>query len=152
MTAIESNPLARECQVFADYLTSVTPDAYVLEKYREAHRKAQSYIPSGPFDQFLLNFATTSTSLTALADSYACLLARGSSLRKKLILLLAILESCPPTHGFVDSVDGHGQPLLYLMILQRGVLFVLRFLLAVVVLLPFHVALGLAGRILKGNR
>jgi NADH dehydrogenase len=151
MTLVESNRLERECRVFAAYLASPEPGDYILEKYRDAHRKTRSFAASGPFDRFLLSFAKANPALTPLADSYACLLARGSALRKKLILLLAILECCPPEHGFVDSVDAGGKALLYLRSLQKGLLFALRFFLAALLLVPFHIVLALAGRISKRN-
>jgi hypothetical protein len=152
MTLAEVDRLARECEVFGSYLTGSKPQAYALEKYFEAHRKVASYTVSDQFDRFLLRFATTGSVFTKLADSYARLFAPASIFRRKLILLLAILESSSPAHRFLDSVNGNSKPLLFLQILQKGLLFVLSFLSAAIVLLPFHLLLGLAGRSVKGGR
>lgn len=152
MTPGESNALARECEVFCGYLTGVKPNAYVQGKYSAAHGAIHRFQGKGRFDQFLLNFATRSPALARLGDTYASLAARGSSLRRKLVLLVAILESCPPERGFRETVDATSQPLLYLKTAGRGALFLLRLLLSVIVLLPFHLALGAAGIIREGSR
>jgi hypothetical protein len=151
MTLAEVDRLGRECEVFASYLTGLKPQTYVLERYSDAHRKVASYTACGQFDRFLLRFANAGPVCTKLADSYARLFAPASTLRKKLILLLAILESSSPAHRFLDSVDGNSKPLLLLRILQKGLLFVLSFLSACIVLLPFRLALALGGRRVKGD-
>ncbi len=152
MTLAEGNRLSHECEVFCSYLTGSKPKTYVLEKYLDAHQKVASYTASAHFDRFLLRFATTGFVFTKLADSYACLLAPASTLRKKLILLLAILESSSPAYRFLDSVDVSNKPVLFLRILQKGLLFVLSIVLAAIVLLPFQFALGLGERSAKGGR
>ncbi len=142
MKSAASSPLERECEVFCQYLAGIRPDAYVRGKYEEAHRVARDYEGGGPFDRLLLGLASNGPVFASFADSYASLLARRSLLRRKLILLLAILESCAPARGFQDSPDGGPLPALYLRIAGRGVNFLLRFLVSAVVLLPLQTVRG----------
>jgi hypothetical protein len=70
------------------------------------------------------------------------LFARRSALRRKLILLLAILESCAPERGFLDAVEPTPLVLVALRLVGRGALFVIRLLAAALVFLPLQLALG----------
>jgi len=146
MTPVESQRLRRECTVFSDYLIGWKPNRYVLEKYCDAHQKTANYTPYSRFDRVLVRFAQTGRVTTKLADSYARWLIPASVLRKKLILLLAILETSSPAYRLVDSVTANNKPWFVLKAMQKGLLFVLSFLLAAIVLLPVHVALGVGER------
>jgi hypothetical protein len=138
----DSARLRRECEVFCRYLIGRSPSDYILEKYCEAHARSPEYVSTGGFDDALLNFATRGPALARLADSYACLFARYSAFRRKLILLFSILESASPQHGFSDAVDGSSQPVLFVKIALRGALYALRFVLACALFVPMRLALG----------
>ncbi len=142
MMPVESSALERECRAFCRYLTGRLPDGYVLEKYAEAHRVARDYSGGSRFDHLLVNIAAGGPVRANFADSYAGLFARRSLLRRKLILLLAILESCAPARGFLDAIEPISSVLLYLRLLARGALFLVRVLAAAVFLFPLQVALG----------
>ncbi len=142
MTAIDSARLRRECEVFCRYLIRRAPSDYILEKYVEAHSRSSDYSSTGAFDHALLNFAARGPAFARLADSYACLFARYSAFRRKLILLFSILESASPQHGFSDAVDGSAQPVLFLKIAFRGVLFAFRLAVACVLFVPARLVLG----------
>ncbi|MBI3661798.1 MAG: hypothetical protein HY234_01930 [Acidobacteria bacterium] len=142
MMPADAARLRRECEVFCRYLIGRAPGAYILEKYCEAHERSAEYSSPAAFDRVLLSFASRGPSFARLADSYACLFARYSSLRRKLILLFSILESASAQHGFSDAVDGSGQPVLFVKIVFRGVLFALRLALACVLFLPLRLVLG----------
>jgi hypothetical protein len=43
-----------------------------------------------------------------LADSYASVFRKNSTVRKKLVLTLALLECAPPSFETLDRVDGGG--------------------------------------------
>lgn len=142
MSAAGPQILARECQVFSRYLVARPPDAYVLDKYIEAHRVARDYTGGSRFDRALLNLARSGALGASFADSYACLFARRSLLRRKLILLLAILESSAPARGFLDAIEPVPRALLLSRLLGRGVLFLMRVAVAAPFLLPLQAALG----------
>ena len=134
--------LRRECDVFCRYLIGRSVGDYIFEKYCDAHVRSSEYAVGGAFDGALLNFAARGPAFSRFADSYACLFARYSAFRRKLILLFSILESASPQHGFSDAVDGNSRPVLFVKIAFRGVLFALRLALACLLLIPMRLALG----------
>jgi hypothetical protein len=142
MTPTDTARLHRECEVFCRYLIRRAPSAYILDKYSEAHARAAEYSSAGAFDTALLHFAARGPPFARFADSCACLFARYSAFRRKLILLFSILESAAAQHGFSDAVDGSSQPILFLMIASRGVLYAMRLVLACLLFIPMRLALG----------
>ena len=98
--------VAEECQVFCRYLSDRPPPAEVLSAYRRAHQCGVVAVDAAwpPIDAALLWMARLGPSLTRAADAYAVTFAKSSLLRRKLVLLLAILESCGSTIGAVDTV------------------------------------------------
>src|SRR5262249_34755461 len=88
--------LNKECEAFSFYLTRQYPNTYVRAKYLAAHQvhpDLQSGYRNNFFDRFLLAISVKSVPLAKMADSYASIFSRGCLLRKKIVLLLAILES-----------------------------------------------------------
>jgi hypothetical protein len=143
MTTAENEALARECEVFSRYLLGAAPNDYVRGKYLDAHERDPNYSAHSRFGRVLLGFAARGPGCARLADSYACLLARKSTLRKKLILLAAIFETCAPFQEVFDSTDAGGQGILIARLAGRGVLFALYLLVALALFAPVHVLQGL---------
>lgn len=104
--ATRAPDVAEECQVFCRYLSDRPPPAEVLSAYQRAHRCGVVEVEAAelPIDAALLWIARLGPSLTRAADAYAVTFAKSSLLRRKLVLLLAILESCGSTSGAVDTV------------------------------------------------
>ena len=152
MTPRDTARLRRECEVFCRYLVRRTPGDYILQKYCEAHERSADFSSAGGFDGALLGFAVRGPSFARFADSYACLFARYSSLRRKLTLLFAILESSAAQHGFSGAVDGSARPILFVKIAFRGGLFALRLALACLLFVPLRLALrGSPAAVRKGH-
>jgi hypothetical protein len=139
---LSDEALDRECAVFCRYLIGQQPNEYVKEKYRAGHR-AGSLWNGGECsaDAFLVKVAGIAPWITKLVDSYARVFRPSSTVRKKLVLLLAILESCAPTHAYLDAVDSGAVPLLFLRLICRCVIFVLVLTLGVLLLFPVELAL-----------
>jgi len=132
--------LDRECRVFFHYLCDLEADPYIVAKYCEAHHKVPVYTPSSGFDQLLVQFAAMRSSFTRMADSYARFFAPRSTLRKKLILLVAILESSPRGSAFLDTVDTENKLLVTVRLLLQGVRFVATLAVGTALLFPCHLA------------
>jgi hypothetical protein len=141
MTTADRARLEAECRVFAAYLAA-RPDDYVLEKYAEAHARTRHFEALSRFDRLLVRLASLGTLAARLADSYACLAARRSALRRKLILLVGILESLPPERGLREEVDSRSRLLLAVLLAARGLLFAVCLALALAPLALLHFALG----------
>jgi NADH dehydrogenase len=101
-----------ECRVFVRYLLGADADTYVTEKYAAANA-ALALSPVSRFDSALLTFARLGPLCTRLADSYAGLFFRTAALRKRLVLLVAILETHAPFHQTIDRTVGGSRPLLF---------------------------------------
>lgn len=148
MPDMETTPqmLDRECTLFTNYLIRQDPTPYVLAKYRQAHRAgAKLYqIQVGPFDRLLLELSQSHLAATLLVDAYATLFFRNSLVRKKMVLLLAILESCAPTFALFEETDPGGASVFVLGFLRDGLVFALVAAVASVILLPLHLGFGLS--------
>lgn len=97
-------PLERECGIFARHLVGIEPGDYVVLKYVEAHRTSPRLARGNALDQVLLRFASISPFLVRFPDAYARWFMPQAVLRKKLVLLLAILETSAPSYRTVDAV------------------------------------------------
>jgi hypothetical protein len=97
--------LDRECDVFCRYLTGRPATAYVREKYRAFHQapEAAEELQPGTFDGTLVAAARLHPTATRLADAYAAFARPGGTLRKKLVLLVAVLEACAPDALRIDE-------------------------------------------------
>ena len=135
---------ARECDVFCRYLVGRSATLFVAGKYAEAHSCDPRYCAASSFDSFLLGVASLSPQFAQWSDSYACVAARTSLLRRKLILLIAILESCSPEQGFDEQVQDTLAASVIVRIGWRGLLFVARFLLAALFFAPIHFGLSVS--------
>ncbi|MFQ5689204.1 MAG: hypothetical protein ACE5HQ_02905 [Gemmatimonadota bacterium] len=81
------------------YLLGRPPDPYVLAAYVRAHARSPrlSATSGGRRDRQLVGIARRAPWLARVADSYARVFAPGSLLRRKLTVLLAVLESAAPS-------------------------------------------------------
>ena len=140
--ALPDNALDRECAVFCRYLIGQEPNKYVQEKYRAAHQ--QGSLQNGGecnADAFLVKVAAIGAWSTKIIDAYTRVFRPFSTVRKKLVLLLAILESCAPTHRCLDDVDAGSSPLLFLRFFYRCVIFVLVVMIGVLLVFPAELML-----------
>ena len=98
--------LERECRTFTRYLVRRDPTPYVTGKYCDAH-VASAAFTGDRFDHRLTAVARLHPIVTFIADAYARFFVPRGGFRKKLILLLAILETCPPFYRAMEqAADG----------------------------------------------
>ena len=137
---IDFSTLKQECQLFTRYLIDESPHAYVQNKYHEAHRVSDMFhtFEANSFDALLLKIAIIHPFTTKLVDTYASFFARQSVVRKKIILLLAILESCNPTYAHFDKPASGNLATLGLKTIQHGVIFGFTMVMALICLLPLN--------------
>jgi hypothetical protein len=145
--------LERECEVFARYLVGRPPSAYVRRNYLAGHDAGVlDRAERGVLDAVLVRVAAGGPTAARVADAYARVFDRGAVLRRKLVLLLAILESSPPTHAEFVPAGAVGR----LRVLSRLAGAVAGFLAALgagaLVFLPIHVALGLREALRRARR
>jgi nucleoside-diphosphate-sugar epimerase len=135
--------LDRECRLFCRYLVGQQPTRYVVEKYRDGNERCLAADGSNPsrFDVALVRIAGKSRLFTKLVDSYTSVFFKGALAKKKLVLLLAILESSPPTDRYLDSVDSPNKLGIYFKMGLRGMVFVLALVLSAAAFLPLRIVL-----------
>jgi len=112
--------LDRECEVLATHLIGASPDAYVKRKYADAHQVLPELSPDDPFDRRLLRFARVHRLFARIADAYARIFAPASTLRKKLVVLLAIAETSAPASRLVDDPIGGSRSWVLARLVARG--------------------------------
>lgn len=137
--------LDAECRVFTQYLAGQPATDYVLEKYRAAHAATPQLRSRGGSDDVLVGFARRGTLFAKLADSHAALFAPASQLRKKLVLLVAILETCPPYFRTMDAPIGGSPVPAIVRLVGTGLVSVTSLALGSIVLVPLRVFGGRKG-------
>ena len=144
--------ITQECLVFCRYLSGVSPDNYILKKYHDANKingEDISVIRKHILKSILITLARIHPLFTQIVDTYAVFLFKNAIIRKKLVLLLAILESCPPKKYKFDSIDQHSRFVLSLIILRKLLTFTLVLCFAIVILLPLHIITDMMPKVLS---
>jgi hypothetical protein len=139
--AASESSIKQECERFTQYLLDGPVYPYAVRKYVQAHQVCDDFSTGDAFDLFLVRAARVHWVVTKAADGYARFFAPRTLLRKKLVLLLAILETSSPSSRFLESAVIMPLPLLLLRLAVRGLLSTLSFTAAVVVFLPAQLIL-----------
>jgi len=97
-----------ECCALSRYLAGIDPDDAVIIAYgRGLHSDA--YLDAerdSRLDRLLLASAARSPRLAGLADAYARFASPAGPLRRRLVLLIAILESTAPSYEAFEPAAG----------------------------------------------
>ncbi len=102
MTA-DSEHLERECRTFTRLLSGMPASPYVIIKYIDAHGVHPALDDAAGFERTLIHAASAGPFAARLADAYARRAMPRGVLRKKLVLLLAILETSRGFHREIDA-------------------------------------------------
>lgn len=136
----------RECLVFTRYLTGRDPDGYVIEQYVRMQQAVLSNEAAAlPVDHALLAWASAGTYRARIADAYARLFRPRGLLRRKLILLFAILENSHAFHRDFTSGGSGSRTLAVLRIGTSVLTFAAALVLGVLVFAPRQLLSGAAG-------
>jgi hypothetical protein len=141
------NALERECDVFCRYLGGQKAPEKLFAKYREAHEAGVVAIEgaSTRFDRALVGCARFGTFPTRLADAHARLFRNGGLLRRKLVLVLALLETHADTVARVDAPTVAGPVAFVVETTLRLAVFAALAALGLVVFVPLRIACSLGG-------
>jgi hypothetical protein len=152
---MQPEKLRAECQTFAQYLIGQQPSAYVVSKYLQAHMVTPELNETRhQFDAFLLEATSAWPHLLCLVDPYSSAFAKTALVRKKLILLLSILETSSPSHEVFDAPDRGGKYGAAAALLCQGVLSMSGLCLAAVLFPPLYLGYRLnrlAGQVTRGS-
>lgn len=136
--------IERECRVFTIYLLGLEPDDFIRGKYAQAFGPGQRLngLTETAFDRLLGRLAAIHPLITQGIDSYARIFFPQSLVRRKLVLVLAILETWGPTTVKTDYVDESSRIGLVLRIMARMIASGLLLVLTTLALGPVHLMLG----------
>lgn len=88
--------LRRECARMSRYLTGEDPDPYVAERYVDARRRRpELFAPAGDLDHALAQGAAIDWIPLRAMDACGRFVAPACAVRRRLVLLGAVLESAP---------------------------------------------------------
>ena len=129
--------------MFSRYLAGVEATPYLVEAYTRGHRHLPA-LKAEPdaLDQLLLRFARGAPWRARLADAYARRARPTGILRQKLVLQLAVLESSPPAHAWINSADVGPVTIVLARTAWAVGLSVLSLAAAIVIIGPLHLLAG----------
>jgi nucleoside-diphosphate-sugar epimerase len=145
-TVCSDADLEKEFKTFSNYLIGYEPDGYIKSRYVRGHRITEMDRNGGSFDLLLVRMANRSKLLARLADTYTSGFYKNALLRKKLFLLLAILESCGSTYRHIDTVNERSVIALYVKVVQKAAVFFLTLILSGIIFVPLKFLTSLLSR------
>ena len=110
--------LRDEARRLAHYLIGVAPSEELVERYARAH--AEVLRPPTPADRAVLAFVRAHPWSLPLLDAGTALVRGAPLLRRKLLVMMAILEATPEHADRTLPVDGLGLPRLALRLGRAG--------------------------------
>jgi hypothetical protein len=147
-----SATMDRECTAFATYLTGREPNGYVKDRYRLAHERGElANIPEpGAFERALVWLATFPFA-ARIVDVYTALFMKRAVVRKKLVLVLAILECCAPSYHYFEHPDGGGFVGSVARLAVRSLVSAIALAVGAIVLGPAHAAASAASHLQRSR-
>jgi hypothetical protein len=140
--------LERECLTYTRYLIGQAPTPFVIEHYLDFHQKSDVMegVKFDRFDQFLVGMSARGPIWARLADSYASVFRKNSTLRKKLVLTLALLECAPPSFETLDRVDSGGSLGAFFHLGWGAAEYALSLIVSFVIFMPVRMGIALSSR------
>ena len=139
----EQASLLAECRHFTRYLVDVDPDDYVCDSYLLANKvRHDELTPQTGFDLLLLTISLKHRLLTRAIDVYARFFAHASAVRRRLVTLLAFIESSASTVERHEHPDYAGLAGFVADLAWRSAGLALLLLVAIVILLPVQLLSG----------
>ncbi len=145
MSSPTAAELERECSLFCRYLADIDATPEMIKSYQHAHEIDGLRLSSStPLDRSLMTLAGGGAALTRIADSFAGVIAPASALRRKLVILIAILESCSPSASKVEIATPGSRAAWVVSSAVYAAGWLLRVVVAAVLLSPLRLWYGIA--------
>jgi NADH dehydrogenase len=141
--ALDFSMIDRECEIFSRYLIAQRPTDYIHRKYGAAiiARGIADDCALSAFDRQTLDLARQNVFLTRLTDAYCAMFHRTGVLRRKLTLLLAIVEHTTPTATRFDGVESRSFVSVIIRLVVACITFGLALIGGLFLLLPYKLVL-----------
>lgn len=142
-----SERLERECDVFCRCLSGAPPSEYVLRKYVAAHERGVVDPEGGSssFERAVVALARSGPFVARALDAWSRVFANGSLLRRKMVLVLSLLEVRSPHADALDTPTGASRIAMFLGMAWLGVRFALSVVAASIALVFVRVACVFGG-------
>jgi hypothetical protein len=117
----------------------------VIGKYRDFHLESDApALTLDPFDHFLVRVSARAPFWARLADTYATRFRKNSTVHRKLVLMLALLECAPSSFEIVEQVQGGGFAGIVILLGWEAARYGLVLIISVVVFTPVRLAMALS--------
>ena len=137
--------LTREARIFANYICGRGITSDISDHYLKAARTlAIDHQPADRFDRMTLAFARRGVGFAWLADSYAAIFNRGGMLRRRMVLLMSILENAPSSHGLFEQSPSRGPVAAVLKLGLSGIAETGVLVMATAIFVPVRILLALS--------
>jgi NADH dehydrogenase len=137
--------LTSEARVFTAYLCGDGVTAEISDHYLKATKTLLiDHQPDDRFDRLTLAFARRGAGFAWLADSYAALFNRGGMLRRRMALLMSILENSPTSHRHFEQSPSQGPVAAMFQLGLSGLAEVGVLVLAMAIFVPARILLALS--------
>lgn len=136
--------IAAECRVFAHLLADTDASPYVQHAYAKllATSDVSPLVRERLIERALLAVARQGTLAARVADGYARFFLPRSLLRRRLVLMLAILENSPGSERLLNSGDEGSMVGVGVRLMLTGIASVFCSIVGVVIFGPVHLASG----------
>ena len=139
-------PLIEECRIFTRYLIDREPAPDVVAAYARGHDVGSvTTHTQRAMDRALLRVAHLGPRWARGADGFAALFAKSSVLRRKLVLLVAILESRGETADLIDTATPGSITAWVVAVAAAAAASIANATVAALLILPLCVWYGIAG-------
>jgi hypothetical protein len=131
----------RELVIFTRYLTNLAPTEYVRKQYCMSllDRGLAEEAEFSAFDRLTLGFARRGVLFARFADAYCAIFRRRGAMRRRLILLMAILEHTAPYSDRFDRPAPRSAIGLCAVVVLQSIQFALCLMIGGTLLLLAHV-------------
>lgn len=143
--SVGSASLERECVTFTRLMAGSAPNAFLIAKYVSAHQVSAAFTSQDTFDAWIIRVARMAPILARVADAYARHFAPHSVLRRKLILVLALIETLPPYHRGLSANSERSLGSIVSVLVASGIIGVAATALGVMLFAPLHLIARLVG-------
>jgi hypothetical protein len=145
--------IAAECGVFARHLTDDEPTPYVIACYERLlpSAKRPPAVEGLLIERALLSMGRAGGVRLRMADGYACLFRPRGGLRRRLVLVIAILENSPSSARLFNSGEEGSFVAVSARMMASMAVSALCTLGGVLVFAPVHLASALLPRALHAS-
>lgn len=138
--------LRHECRILTRYLINSDVNEYTELKYIQGHKSLRISNNKRLIDRVLIKKAIKNSFWVKLVDIYSSIFCPNAIIRKKLVLLIAILECQASSYGRLDFINEKSKLLLCIDLVQKAIVFIFMLIFSIIFFAPLHAVGNLGSR------